>query len=197
MPLSIAVASDHAGYPLKKILVAELQKAGHRTEDFGCHSDAAADVSDHVAPAAEAVGAGRFDRGIFIDGAGYPSGMVANMMHGVYAAVCNDPVSARLAREHGGANVLCLGAMIVGQAVAREIVRLFLEVEPLGGKYAERRAKVIALGEAKRLGPLHRARAVVTVEDLRQAVLNREPLVLDDRTVITPSVVDAVRGMRA
>lgn len=197
MPFRIAIASDHAGFPLKKLLAEELVKAGHTVTDFGCASEAAADVSDHVAPAAIELGAGRFDRALFIDGAGYPSGIVANMIHGVFAAVCNDPVSAKLAREHGGANALCLGAMIVGQATAREIVRVFLEAQPLPGKYADRRAKVAALGAAHRLGPLHRPRQVVTVEDLRQAIINREPLILDDKTVITPSVVDAVRSMRA
>ncbi|MBI1291047.1 RpiB/LacA/LacB family sugar-phosphate isomerase [bacterium] len=197
MPFRLAVASDHAGFPLKKLIVAELEKAGHTVEDFGCNSEAAADVSDHVGPAAEALGAGRFDRAIFIDGAGYPSGMVANMFHGVFAAVCNDTVSAKLAREHGGANALCIGAMIIGAATAREIVRLFLDTQALPGKYADRRAKVAAIGAKQRLGPLHRPRQVVTVEDLRQAIMAREPLVMDEKTVVTPSVVDAVRSMRA
>jgi ribose 5-phosphate isomerase B len=197
MPLRLAVASDHAGFPLKKLLVAELEKAGHTVVDFGCPSDAPADVSDHVVPAAMELGVGRFDRAIFIDGAGYPSGMVANMVHGVVAAVCNDPVSARLAREHGGANALCLGAMIIGAAMARDIVQVFLSAEPLPGKYADRRAKVAAVGQKHRVGPLHRPRQVITVEDLRQAILGRESLILDEKTVVTPSVIDAVRSMRA
>jgi ribose 5-phosphate isomerase B len=196
MGLRIAVASDHAGFPLKKLLVTELEKAGHTIVDFGCSSEAAADVSDHVAPAAEALGLAKFDRAILIDGAGYPSGIVANMIHGVYAAVCNDPISAKLAREHGGANALCIGAMIVGPAVAREIVRLFLSTEPLPGKYADRRAKVEALGARHRLGPLYRARTLITVDDLREAILKRQPLIIDERTVVTPSVEDAVRSIR-
>jgi ribose 5-phosphate isomerase B len=195
--MKIALASDHAGFRLKKIIAEQLAGAGHSVEDFGCPSEAAADVSDHVAPAAEALGAGRFDRAIFVDGAGYPSGIVANMFHGVYAAVCNDTSSAKLAREHGGANALCLGAMIVGELVAKEIVRLFIATEPLGGKYEARREKVRAIGDARRLGPLFRTRKVITIEDLRGAIERKEPLILDENTIITPSVMDAVRAMRA
>ena len=192
--LRIATASDHAGFPLKKILMEALRAEGHTLEDFGCSSEAPADTSDHVAPAAEALGLGRFDRAIFVDGAGYPSGIIANMFHGVYAAVCNDPVSAKLAREHGGANALCLGAMIVGQAVAREIVKVFLSAEPLPGKYEDRRRKVIEIGNRRRVGPLQRTRQVLTLDDLRDAVENKRPLMIDENTVMTPGVLDAVKG---
>ncbi|CAN5264428.1 hypothetical protein BH09SUM1_BH09SUM1_15310 [soil metagenome] len=196
MPLKFAAASDHAGFPLKQILIEELRKVGHEVQDFGCTSTAAADLSDFAAPAAQALGAGRFDRGLFVDGAGYPSGIVANMFHGVFAAVCNDPVSAKLAREHGGANAICIGAMIVGEAIAREILKVFLAAEPLPGKYADRRVKVAAIGEKQRVGPLFRTRQVVTLEDLREAIAQKQPLIMDASTVISPSVQDAVRSMR-
>lgn len=195
-PLRIAVASDHAGFALKKILIEDLKKAGHAVEDFGCPSEAAADLSDFVAPAAHALGAGRFDRGLFVDGAGYPSGIIANLFHGVFAAVCNDPLSARLAREHSGANALCMGAMVIGQLVAKDIVKVFLEAEPLGGKYHDRREKVRQIAEAQRVGPLHHARKVITVQDLKDAIERKEALLIDDSTVITPSVIDGVRNLR-
>lgn len=194
--MRIALASDHAGFPLKRKIAALLSKEGHDVQDFGCHSEEAADLSDFAAPAAEALGTGSFDRAIFVDGAGYPSGMVANMFHGVFAAVCNDPVSAKLAREHGGANALCIGAMIVGQLMAFEIVKIFLTTEPLGGKYADRRDKVAKIGEQQRIGPLFRPRRVVALEDLKEAILEKKPLIITADTVITPSVAEGVRSLR-
>ncbi len=194
--MKIALASDHAGFRLKKLLEADLRAAGHEAADFGCRGEDPADLSDHVAPAAAELGLGRFEFGIFIDGAGYGSGIIANLHHGVFAAVANDPVSARLAREHGGANALCLGSMVAGELLLRECVRAFLSAQPLGGKYAARREKVHAIAAANRVGPMFRRRGVLTVEDLREAVLNRRPLVIDEGTVVTPSVLDAVRAMR-
>lgn len=194
--MRIALASDHAGFRLKQLIADDLRSAGHSTEDFGCKSDAAADLSDHVAPAAEELGLGRFEFGIFVDGAGYGSGLIANLFHGVYAAVANDPLAAKLAREHGGANALCLGAMVAGELVLREAVKVFLAAQPLPGKYEARREKIRAIAEARRLGPAFKKRGVVTVEDLREAILQKRPLIIDSTTVITPSVIDAVRALR-
>jgi len=194
--MKIALASDHAGFRLKKLIEGDLRAAGHETTDFGCRSEDAADLSDHVAPAAAELGLGGFAFGIFVDGAGYGSGMIANLHHGVFAAVANDPVSAKLAREHGGANALCLGSMVAGELVLRDCVRVFLASQPLPGKYEARREKIRALAEQHRLGPMFRRRAVLTVEDLREAVLQRRPLLIDEGTVVTPSVLDAVRNLR-
>ena len=194
--MKIALASDHAGFRLKELIAEDLRAAGHSTHDFGCRSDAAADLSDHVAPAAKELGLGAFDFGIFVDGAGYGSGMIANLHHGVFAAVANDQISAKLAREHGGANALCLGAMVAGELTLRECVKLFLAAQPLPGKYEARREKIRAIAEANRVGPLYHRRGVLTVEDLREAVLQRRPLIIDEQTVVTPSVVDAVRNLR-
>ena len=194
--MRIAFACDHAGFALKLKLMEIARQAGHEPVDFGCRSADAVDLSDFVAPAAEALGAGQCERAVFVDGAGYPSGMIANMCHGVFAAVANDLVSARLSREHSAANAVCLGAMVVGELMAKEIVTTFLTTEPLGGKYAVRVEKVKKIGAAKRVGPLYRNREVLTVQDLRDAIENKEPLILDRHTVITPSVLDAVRAMR-
>ncbi|MDX2177010.1 MAG: RpiB/LacA/LacB family sugar-phosphate isomerase [Candidatus Sumerlaeia bacterium] len=194
--MRIALASDHAGFIFRRAISFELGSQGHAIEDFGCPSEDAADLVDFVAPAAEALGKGRFDFGIFIDGAGYGPGMIANFFHGVFAAVANDPVAARLAREHGGANALCLGTKVAGELVLRETVKAFLAAEPLPGKYQERREKVRAVAERQRVGPMFRKRAVVTVDDLKEAVLQRQPLIIDRDTVVTPSVLEAVRSLR-
>src|SRR5512145_159788 len=112
--MKIAVASDHAGYPLKEEIKRVLKDDGHVIEDFGTTSESAVDLPDHVYPAALAVGEGRAERGIFVDGVGYGSAMIANRISGVYAAVCQDPFCAALARSHSDTNVLCLGGKIIG-----------------------------------------------------------------------------------
>ena len=92
--MKIALASDHAGFTLKDEIKRLLEGQGHTIEDFGATSEAAVDLADHVYPAALAVGEGRADRGIFVDGVGYGSAMIANKIAGVYAAVCQDPFCA-------------------------------------------------------------------------------------------------------
>ena len=95
--MRIAVAGDHAGWSLKEEIKGIL--AGHEISDFGTTDDAACDLPDFVYPAALAVGGGQVDRGIFVDGVGYGSAMIANKVPGVYAAVCQDPFCATLALE--------------------------------------------------------------------------------------------------
>lgn len=143
----IAVASDHAGRALKEEIKAFVTAGGHRVIDFGCDTDEPADLPDHVLPAALAVARGEADRGIFVDGVGYGSAMIANKVAGVFAAVCQDPFCAELARSHSDTNVLCIGGKIIGSAIAIEIVRVWLQTEWLGAtaggeKYARRVGKV-------------------------------------------------------
>jgi ribose 5-phosphate isomerase B len=142
--MKIAMASDHAGFALKEEIKRLLAAEGHGVEDFGPTSEAAVDLSDHVYPAALAVGEGRAERGIFVDGVGYGSAMIANKIAGVYAAVCQDPFCAALARSHSDTNVLCIGGKIIGTALAVEIVRTWMCTEFLGGeeKYKRRVDKV-------------------------------------------------------
>jgi len=145
--MRIAMASDHAGWPLKEE-VKELL-AGHDLSDFGTRDSAACDLPDFVYPAALAVGDGQADRGIFVDGVGYGSAMIANKVPGVYAAVCQDPFCATLARSHSDTNVLCLGAKIIGSALALETVRAWLSTDFLADvpKYAVRVDKVREIAE--------------------------------------------------
>ncbi|MFM6967662.1 MAG: RpiB/LacA/LacB family sugar-phosphate isomerase [Microbacteriaceae bacterium] len=144
--MKIAVASDHAGVPLK-LEIAELVRAlGHEVVDFGTHTTDAADLPDYVYPAALAVSNNDVDRGIFVDGVGYGSAMIANKVPGVFAAVCQDSFCAELARSHSNTNVLCLGGKIIGSAIALEIVRVWMTTEWLGTteeKYARRVNKVV------------------------------------------------------
>jgi ribose 5-phosphate isomerase B len=153
--MRIALASDHAGFALKEEIKAVLEDQGHQTEDFGAPSEDAVDLSDHVYPAALAVGRGRVDRGIFVDGVGYGSALIANRIHGVYAAVCQDPFCAGLARSHSDTNVLCLGGKIIGSALAHEVVRAWMTTEFLADepKYKRRVDKVREISE-RHLQPL-------------------------------------------
>lgn len=145
--MRIAVASDHAGYHLKEEIKELL--AEHDVSDFGTHDSEACDLPDFVYPAAVAVGEGRVDRGIFVDGVGYGSALVANKVHGVYAAVCQDPFCATLARSHSDTNVLCVGAKIIGSALALETVKAWLSTDFLTEvpKYRVRVQKVREIDE--------------------------------------------------
>jgi ribose 5-phosphate isomerase B len=145
--MRIAMASDHAGRALKEEIKAQLRADGHEVMDFGTDSDDPADLPDHVYPASLAVARGEAERGIFVDGVGYGSAMIANKISGIYAAVCQDPFCAELARSHSDTNVLCIGGKIIGSAIAAEIVRVWMSTAWLGGseggeKYARRVEKV-------------------------------------------------------
>ena len=145
--MRIALASDHAGWSLKEEIKEIL--AGQEVSDFGTKDDAACDLPDFVYPAAVAVGEGRVDRGIFVDGVGYGSALVANKVHGEYAAVCQDPFCATLARSHSDTNVLCVGAKIIGSALALETVKAWLSTDFLTEvpKYRVRVQKVREIDE--------------------------------------------------
>lgn len=194
--MRISLASDHAGFSLKTAIKSFLVKAGHEVEDFGCRSEEAVDLPDFAYPAAMALSQGRVDRAILVDGAGYPSALIANCLWGVYAAVANDPLSARFAREHSDTNALCLGGKIIGEAMGLECVKLFLELNCLGGKYARRVEKVRAIAERHRKAPGDEALKVLTLEDIREAVENKRSLILDQTTIVTPSVLDLARSPR-
>jgi len=143
----IALASDHAGFPLKEEIKSVL--AAHELTDFGAYSTEAADLSDHVHPAARAVSDGEADRGIFVDGVGYGSALIANKLPGVFAAVCQDPFCAGLARSHSDTNVLCLGGKIIGSALALEIVKVWMTTDFLVDqpKYRNRVDKIVQIAQ--------------------------------------------------
>ncbi len=149
------MASDHAGFSLKEEISSLLIDDGHSVEDFGAYDTEPVDLPDTVYPAALAVGDGRFERGIFIDGVGYGSAMIANRIRGVFAAVCQDPFCATLARSHSDTNVLCIGGKIIGSALAVETVKAWMSTDFFAGqeKYERRVAKVREISE-RHLRPL-------------------------------------------
>lgn len=143
------MACDHAGFSLKEEIKLLLENAGHSIIDFGANNEEACDLSDHIYPAALAVAKGEAERGIFIDGVGYGSALIANKISGLYAAVCQDPFCAQLARSHSNTNVLCIGAKIIGSGIAAEIVTTWMTTEFLSGedKYVKRVNKVMEISE--------------------------------------------------
>jgi deoxyribose-phosphate aldolase len=125
----IAIGADHGGFDLKSVLAAHLQQAGHQVEDVGTLSREAVDYPVFARAVADAVSQSRADLGIMIDGAGIGSCMAANKVPGVRAALAYDLSSARNSREHNNANVLTLGAGLIGAGLAQQIVDLWLSTE--------------------------------------------------------------------
>jgi len=140
--LRIAIGADHGGYPLKEKIGFRLREAGYDVLDCGTDSHEAVDYPDFAHAVAREVGAGNCLYGIVVDGAGIGSAMVANKVPGVRAALCYDLSSARNSREHNHANVLTLGAGLIGEALAWQIVEEWLSVEWGGGRHARRVAKI-------------------------------------------------------
>ena len=122
----IAIGSDHGGFELKQQLKAHLEKEGREVVDFGCESPASCDYPDIAHPLAKAVAAGECACGILVCGTGIGMSMAANKEPGIRAALCGDVYSAKLTREHNDANVLTLGARVVGPGLAEMIVDTFL-----------------------------------------------------------------------
>ena len=141
---NVAIACDHGGYELKLDVIRHLEEKGIAYEDFGCNSNESVDYPDYGIPAAKAVAEGKFDAGILICGTGIGMSLCANKVKGIRAAVCSDTFCARMTRAHNNANVLCMGARVIGLGVALDIVDSFLETEFEGGRHATRVEKVMA-----------------------------------------------------
>jgi len=137
-PRRIAIAADHGGFDLKADLLLYLRKAGHEVEDLGTSSHEAVDYPVFARAVADAVSRGRADVGIVIDGAGIGSCMVANKVPGVRAALAYDLSSASNSREHNDANVLTLGAGLIGARLARQIVDTWLATDCTEARHLER-----------------------------------------------------------
>jgi ribose 5-phosphate isomerase B len=141
----IAVGADHAGFPLKQHLVRVLQAAGHHVTDLGTGSEEPVDYPAICAHVARKVRDGEAEVGIVVGGSGQGEQLAANKVHGVRAALCNDLFTARLARSHNDANVLAMGARVVGTGLAEEIVATFLGTTFDGGRHAVRVAQVMQI----------------------------------------------------
>jgi ribose 5-phosphate isomerase B len=143
----IAIASDHGGFKMKEALKPYLQEQGYQVDDCGTHSTEAVDYPDFALVVAKKVSEGEAWRGIIIDGAGIGSCMVANKVHGVRAAMCYSLPTAVNSREHNDANVLTLGAGMIDQTLAQQIIITWLNTVFGGGRHAKRVDKIIALDQ--------------------------------------------------
>lgn len=141
----VAIGADHGGYPMKEMLKAFISGEGYSILDMGTNSAEAVDYPDYAHPVAEAVAEKRAWRGIIIDGAGIGSAIVANKVPGVRAALCYDQATAVNSREHNDANVLTLGAGLIGDSLAKQIAKIWLTTEFGGGRHARRVNKIMAV----------------------------------------------------
>ncbi len=139
----IAIGSDHGGYALKQKLIRHLEEKHIDFEDMGCHSTDSCDYPLFGRAVANAVAEGRCEKGIVICTTGIGISMTANKVSGIRCAVCSDPLSAKMTRLHNDANVLALGAGIVGEILAAEIVDVFLNTEFSGEERHRRRIGLI------------------------------------------------------
>lgn len=144
--MKVALACDHGAFEYKEIVKEMLSKEGHDVEDFGCYSCESVDYPDMATPAAESVAQGKNERGIVICGTGIGVSITANKVRGIRCALCSEPVSAKLTREHNDSNVLAIGQRVVGVEVMKEIVRVWMQTEFSNDPRHQRRIdKVMAL----------------------------------------------------
>lgn len=138
----IVIASDHAGFTLKTHLAEHIRARGLPVEDLGPSDETSCDYSDFAHRVAERVAADAGTAGVLVCGTGIGMSMAANRHEGVRAALCSEPYSARMSREHNDANVLCVGARVIGVALAEAVVDAFLEGAFEGGRHVRRVAKI-------------------------------------------------------
>ena len=135
---TIAIAADHAGVDLKKVLKEELGALGFEILDLGTQGRQSVDYSDMADALAEAMSGGGVERGVLVCGSGIGISIAANRHRHIRAALCCDPSSARLAREHNDANVLALGSRLIGVETAKDCLRTFLSTRFEGGRHKRR-----------------------------------------------------------
>jgi len=145
--VKIATASDHAGYELKKEIIAYLSKEGIQHQDFGCGPGEKVDYVDYAEKAAEKVSSGEYDRAILVCGSGLGMAIAANKFKGIRATPCFDDYSAEMSRRHNDSNCLTVGARIVFLDEALNIVRIWLETEYEGGRHQRRIDKIFDIEE--------------------------------------------------
>jgi len=148
--MKIAVACDHAGFPLKSTILEVIRKSGNEVLDLGTDGAVAVDYPDYADKLGRAIRDGQAERGILLCGSGVGACIAANKLHGIYAGICHDTYSAHQGVEHDDMNVLCIGARIIGPEPAGEIVQAFLKARFTGNdpgqeRHKRRVAKVRAL----------------------------------------------------
>lgn len=142
--MKIAIACDHAGFPLKEAILAAVRLAGHEPIDLGADSTEPVDYPDYAEKVGRAIQSDQARRGVLLCGSGVGASIAANKMRGVYAGVCHDTYSAHQGVEHDDMNVLCIGARVVGPDLAEELVTTFLKARFLNRevRHVRRVAKI-------------------------------------------------------
>src|SRR4030066_1666051 len=146
--MRIALGCDHRGLKLKQVIIGLLTELGHDYQDFGCYGSEPVDYPDIAKQVAEAVISGKFEHGILICSSGIGMSMAANKVKGIRAALCCDILGAERARRHNDANVLCLGEDTLDQALALDIVKIYLSTLFEGGRHIRRLEKMRGLEAA-------------------------------------------------
>ncbi|NCB05767.1 MAG: ribose 5-phosphate isomerase B [Clostridia bacterium] len=149
----IALGCDHAGIDLKPAVMEVLDELGFAYHDFGTNSHESVDYPVYGARAARAVASGECDRGIVLCGTGVGISLAANKVKGVRCVVCSDCYSAEMSRAHNDANMLALGARVVGTELAKKIVRTWLTTDFLGGRHQRRVDEIMALERGEKIEP--------------------------------------------
>ena len=149
--MRIAIGNDHGAVDMKNHVVGWLKANGHEVVNFGTDSTESTDYPIYAERVARAVVSGDCERGILICGTGIGISISANKIHGVRCALCSEPVSAALSRQHNDANILAMGARTIGPVMAEEIVRTFLTERFEGGRHAIRVGKIMALDRGETL----------------------------------------------
>ena len=139
--MKIAVACDHAGFPLKEAVKEVVHAEGHEVIDLGTNSTEAVDYPDYAEKLGHAIQAGTAERGILLCGSGVGACIAANKMHGIYASICHDTYSAHQGVEHDDMNVLCIGPRVIGPELASDIVAAFLRARFIGNDPGQERHK--------------------------------------------------------
>lgn len=140
--MKVVVASDHGGINLRKEMISLLEELNMEYEDMGCECETSVDYPDYALPVAKKVAAGEYDRGILICGTGIGMSIAANKVKGIRCALVHDMFSAQATREHNDTNVLAMGERVIGPGLAREIAKIWLTTEFLGGRHANRVGKI-------------------------------------------------------
>jgi ribose 5-phosphate isomerase B len=148
--LRYAVACDHAGLGLKAPLVAELEARGHQVTDLGTYTPESCHYPEYAAKVALEVADGRADAGLLLCGTGLGMAITANKFAGIRAVSVSEPFSAEMARRHNDANILCLGARVLSQEGALQVLRAWLEAEFEGGRHQLRVELMMAAAEGNR-----------------------------------------------
>lgn len=136
--MKIAIASDHTGVELKSEIIKYLQELGHETDDFGTNSKESIDYPIYGKKVADEVAKGKYDGGVLICGTGIGISLAANKIKGIRAAVCSEPYSAKLSKQHNNSNIIAFGARVVGVDLAKMIVKEWVEAKFEGGRHSKR-----------------------------------------------------------